>query len=589
MNKNMKSLLEPGGMNMVVMRRQGLIGQKLIEKGMIDKETLDIMLVKQKESGEKLVELLVKEGYVSADDAIEIVAEHIGVKGKVLSLKEVKMDAFEILPENFMKKNLILPYNINGGKLSVVMAEPNNLYLVDQIQMRTSSHVKAYFCTKDIILKSIEEISDLKAKNSNQKVEAILDELNKTGEDEIEFTAEGVVEDIERSFGSENALIVRGINAIVAKAIKMKASDIHVEPYEKDIRIRYRVDGILIEVKRMPKLLINGLISRIKIMSSLDISEKRLPQDGRFRIKLSGRYVDFRVSTMPTAYGEKAVMRILDRSTVNLNLETLGFSEEALGTINKCIKSPYGIILVTGPTGSGKSTTLYSVLNILNTSQVNISTAEDPIEYELEGINQVQCRSEIGLTFASSLRSFLRQDPDIIMVGEIRDAETSEIAIKAALTGHLVFSTLHTNDAPSSIHRLINMGVEPFMISASILMVQAQRLVRKVCPKCREEDEKSEEILKIMGYSEELHEGVKFYRGRGCDHCNGTGYKGRAAIYEMMVITEGLKELISERATTMEIAKKAKEQGMKTLRESGLEKAVEGVTSLEEVLRVTLI
>ena len=574
---------------MVVMRRQGLIGQKLIEKGLIDKDTLEIMLAKQNETGEKLIELLIKDGYITPEDGVEAVAEHIGVKGKILSLKEIKMDAFESLPENFMKKNKVLPYSINGSKLHVVMAEPNNLYLVDQIQMKSNFHVKAFFCTKDIILKSIEEISELKSTNSTKKVEAILDELNKSGEDEIEFDTGTAVEDIERSFGSENALIVRGVNAMIAKAIKMKASDIHVEPYEKDIRIRYRVDGILIEVKRMPKLLISGLISRIKIMSSLDIAEKRLPQDGRFRIKLSGRYVDFRVSIMPTAYGEKAVMRILDRSTVNLNLETLGFDEGALENIHKCIKSPYGIILVTGPTGSGKSTTLYSVLNILNTPQVNISTAEDPIEYELEGINQLQCRSEIGLTFASALRSFLRQDPDVIMVGEIRDGETSEIAIKAALTGHLVFSTLHTNDAPSSIHRLINMGVEPFMISASILMIQAQRLVRKVCPRCREEEEKTEELLKILGYGEEKYEGVKFAKGKGCDHCNGTGYKGRSAIYEMMVITEELKELIAEGATTLEIAKKAREQGMKTLRESGMERAVEGVTSLEEVLRVTLI
>lgn len=574
---------------MVVMRRQGLIGQKFIEKGLIDKDTLDKVLLKQKESGGKLVEILIKEGYVASEDAIDIVAEHLGVKGKFLTLKEVKMDAFGTLPENFMKKNVVLPYNLSGNKLSVVMADPTNLYLVDQIQMRTACNIKVYFCTKDIIVKCVEEISELKAKNSNKKVEAILDELNKTGDEEIEFQESGAVEDIERSFGSENALIVRGINALIAKAIKMKASDIHVEPYEKDIRIRYRVDGILIEVKRMPKLLINGLISRIKIMSNLDIADKRLPQDGRFRIKLSGRYVDFRVSTMPTAYGEKAVMRILDRNSVNLDLPSLGFDETALTKLHKCIKSPYGIILVTGPTGSGKSTTLYSVLNILNTPQVNISTAEDPIEYELEGINQVQCKSEIGLTFASTLRTFLRQDPDVIMVGEIRDSETSEIAIKAALTGHLVFSTLHTNDAPSSIHRLINMGVEPFMISASVLMIQAQRLVRRVCPKCSREDEKAEELLRILGVTGEVYEGVRFHKGEGCDHCNGTGYKGRAAIYEMMLMTEELRELISASATTLEIAKKAKEQGMKTLRESGLEKAAEGVTSLEEVLRVTLV
>ena len=339
----------------------------------------------------------------------------------------------------------------------------------------------------------------------------------------------------------------------------------------------------------MPSILKSGLLSRLKIMLSLNIAEKRLPQDGRFRIKLAGRHVDFRVSIMPTVYGEKAVMRILDRSTVNLDLPSLGFNEEALAKLDKCIRSPYGIILVTGPTGSGKSTTLYSILNVLNTSKVNISTAEDPVEYELTGINQVQCKSEIGLTFASSLRSFLRQDPDIIMVGEIRDAETSEIAIKAALTGHLVLSTIHTNDAPSSIHRLINMGIEPFMISASLLMVQAQRLVRKICPSCKSTDGKAEEILHILGHKADEFKGIDFKRGQGCDHCNGTGYKGRSAIYEMMVLTEELKELISEKATTSVIAKKAKEQGMKTLRESAMEKALQGETSLEEILRVTLI
>ncbi len=574
---------------MVVMRRQGLIGQKLIEKGLIDEGTLELIIDKQKKSGDKIVELLVKEGYITPEDGINVVAEHIGVKGKILTLKEIKMDAFETLPEAFMKKNVILPYSKSGNKLNVVMAEPNSLYLVDEVQMKTGYSIRPHFCTKDIILKSIEEISELRSKNSTKQVESILDELNKSGEEEIEFQSAAAVEDIERSFGSENALIVRGVNAMIAKAIKMKASDIHVEPYEKDIRIRYRVDGILIEVKKMPKILINGLLSRIKIMASLDIAERRLPQDGRFRIKLAGRYVDFRVSTMPTVYGEKAVLRILDRSSVNLNLTTLGFDEGALEKLNKCIKSPYGIILVTGPTGSGKSTTLYSVLNVLNTPEVNISTAEDPVEYELGGINQVQCKSEIGLNFASALRSFLRQDPDIIMVGEIRDGETSEIAIKAALTGHLVFSTLHTNDAPSSIHRLINMGVEPFMISASLLMVQAQRLVRRVCPQCKEDDEEAERLLKALGIDKEEHRKTRFYRGRGCDHCNGTGYKGRAAIYEMMMISEEIKELISKRATTLEIARKAREQGMKTLRESGMEKAVLGETSLEEVLRVTLI
>jgi len=574
---------------MVVMRRQGLIGQKLIERNLVDKETLERAVEKQKNTGEKIIEYLVRTKYITPEDGVDVVAEHIGIKGKILSLKEIKVEAFETLPEAFMKKNVVLPFNQQGKRLNVVMSEPNNFYLIDELQMKTGYSIKPFFCTKELILEKITEMSELRSKNSSEQVESILDELNKTGEDEFEIESSGVVEDIERSFGSENALIVRGVNAMIAKAIKMKASDIHIEPYEKDIRIRYRVDGILMDVKRMPKILKNGLLSRIKIMAALDIAEKRLPQDGRFRIKLAGRHVDFRVSIMPTVYGEKAVLRILDKSSINLDLPALGFDETALAKLDKCIRSPYGIILVTGPTGSGKSTTLYSILNVLNTSKVNISTAEDPVEYELAGINQVQCKSEIGLTFASTLRSFLRQDPDVIMVGEIRDSETAEIAIKAALTGHLVLSTIHTNDAPSSVHRLINMGIEPFMISAALLMVQAQRLLRRICPSCKAKDEKAEDILRILGHKEDEFEGVEFKHGKGCDHCNGTGYKGRAAIYEMMLLTEELKDLISERATTSVIARKAKEQGMKTLRESGMEKAVLGETSLEEVLRVTLI
>ncbi len=571
---------------MVVIRKQEGIGKKFIESKLIEEDVLEKLKLEAQSRNENLVDVIIEKGYVAPEDAIDIVADYIGVKGKVIDTASINFQAFETLDDNFMKDNIVIPFNLVEGKISVATHDPTNLALVDQIQLRTTCSVKIFFCTKNLILKAIDEVKELKANKSNKKVESVLEELGSSDTEEL-MVAEEKIEDIERGFGSENALVVRGINAIIAKAIKMKASDIHIEPYDKDIRVRYRIDGILMEVRRMSKNLTNGLISRIKIMANLDIADRRLPQDGRFRIKTSGRYVDFRVSTMPTRHGEKAVLRILDRESVDLDLDKLGFLDEDLRSLEKIIRSPHGIILVTGPTGSGKSTTLYSILNTLNTEKVNISTAEDPIEYELEGINQVQCKSEIGLTFANTLRSFLRQDPDIIMVGEIRDTETSEIAIKAALTGHLVLSTLHTNDAPSSIHRLINMGVEPFMISASILMIQAQRLVRKLCS-CKEEDELALKRLKILGLDSEKYNNIKFYKNIGCKKCNYSGYKGRAAIYELMIMSEELRKLVANRATTNEIRKKSIEQGMKTLKETGVEKAALGVTSLEEVLRITL-
>jgi type IV pilus assembly protein PilB len=355
------------------------------------------------------------------------------------------------------------------------------------------------------------------------------------------------------------------------------------------VRVRCRVDGVLIEINSFAKTAFNAIVSRIKIMSDLDIAEKRLPQDGRFRIKTGGRNIDFRISTLPTINGEKIVMRILDKGTQKLDLEVLGYTEEDLKKINNALEMPYGMILVTGPTGSGKSTTLYSALMKLNDDQTNISTAEDPVEYEIEGINQVHCKAEIGLDFASALRSFLRQDPDVVMVGEIRDRETAEISIKAALTGHLLLSTLHTNDAPGSIHRLINMGVEPFMISASLLAVTAQRLARRICPECKEIKEYQPGIFTSLNLDYQKYKNKTYYHGRGCTHCNGTGYKGRVGLHEIMILDDDLRDLISSRATTMEIRKKAQENGMKTLRDHALQKAEEGKTTLEEVLRVTMV
>jgi type IV pilus assembly protein PilB len=395
-------------------------------------------------------------------------------------------------------------------------------------------------------------------------------------------------EDIEQGMNSDSAPIVRAVNAIIATALNIGASDIHIEPYDKKLRVRCRVDGVLTEIKALPKTVSNALSSRIKIMSDLDIAEKRLPQDGRFRIKSKGRDIDFRVSSLPTVHGEKIVMRILDQSNLMLNMEDLGFEKGELERFDKALSSPYGMILVTGPTGSGKSTTLYSALSKVNNPDINISTAEDPVEFQLEGINQVHCRKEIGLDFAAALKSFLRQDPDVIMVGEIRDKETAEISIKAALTGHLVLSTLHTNDAPSTIQRLTNMGIEPFMISASLLLVEAQRLGRRICKECKTNYKPDRGIFAALGLDYELYKDREFYHGKGCPKCSGTGYKGRVGFYEVMLIDDDLRDAIAEGKNAEHIRKIAVKNGMKTLRMQALSKAEQGVTTLEEVLRVTI-
>jgi type IV pilus assembly protein PilB len=413
--------------------------------------------------------------------------------------------------------------------------------------------------------------------------------LNIEGEDLLDFVQENGddVDISELKQAVEEAPVVKLVNLILSEAIMKGASDIHLEPYEKSFRVRYRIDGVLYDIMKPPPKLRAALSSRIKIMSQLDIAERRLPQDGRIKLKVKGREVDLRVSTLPTLFGEKIVMRILDKSSLVLDLTKLGFEQQALTDFHEAIDSPYGMVLVTGPTGSGKTTTLYSALSTINTVGVNIMTAEDPVEYNIMGVNQVQVREEIGLTFASSLRSFLRQDPDIVMVGEIRDFETAEIAVKAALTGHLVLSTLHTNDAPSTVSRLLNMGIEPFLVSASVVLILAQRLCRKVCSKCKEDDPVSEAALVNVGFSKEDAKNMKCFKGKGCGACNDTGYKGRIALYEVMPVKEDIKELILEGASADEVKKTSVRLGMNTLRLSGLNKIKEGITTVEEVLRVT--
>jgi type IV pilus assembly protein PilB len=573
---------------MVVVKRRLGIGEILIQKKLITREALEKALEEQKKTGEKLGEILIELGYLEEENILAALGEQNKVNVKVIDEKDLKLDVLAILPEEYMKEKVILPLRINGKKLMIAMENPKDTFLIDELQMKTNMVIKPVLAMKSNIMEYLEKYIHKKDKKTETQTESVLDELNKFAEEDIEIESNYKDEDIVSSLGSDSAPVVKGVNAIIVKAVKLQASDIHIEPYEKEVRIRYRLDGLLITVKKMPKHIMNAIVSRIKIMSDLDIAEKRLPQDGRFRIKMGDRQVDFRVSTLKTIHGEKVVMRILDRGSVELDLLSLGYDQKALEIINRVIQNPYGIILVTGPTGSGKSTTLYSVLDKLNEEHVNISTAEDPVEYELEGINQVQCKPEIGLSFAASLRSFLRQDPDIIMVGEIRDGETAEISIKAALTGHLVLSTLHTNDAPSSIHRLLNMGVEPFLISASVSMVIAQRLVRKICPHCKGKDGESENKLLAMNLDKNDYEDMSFQIGAGCDRCNNTGYKGRSVIYEIMEVDDEMKTLISGAATSIDIKDMAVKKGMDTLRESGMKKVILGVTSLDEVMRVTL-
>lgn len=574
---------------MVVVRRRKSICERLKEKNVLTQEQIDEAIKQQgQEDGKKIGQVLLDLGYISEEKLLKELSDQLGVKSKVIRAEDINREAMSFFDRSYLEGKKIVPIGITSNKIIIAMADPTDVNLIDEINLKTKLIVSPYLALEENIVDVIKEYLEEKTKKTDAKVEGVFAELQKSLDEDFEFL-DSRLEDIENRFDSESAPIIRGVDALLMKAIKLKSSDIHIEPYEDEIRVRYRIDGVLVEIKKMPKNLIYGLVSRIKIMSGMDIAEKRLPQDGRFRIKITGRSVDFRVSTLPTIYGEKIVMRILDKSNMKFDLDGLGFKEDAMEIIRNKITSPYGIILVTGPTGSGKSTTLYSMLKSINTDDVNISTVEDPVEYELKGINQVHCKNEIGLNFANALRTFLRQDPDIIMVGEVRDNETAEIAIKAALTGHLVFSTLHTNDAPSSIHRLIDMGVEPFLISASLLMIQAQRLVRKICPNCKAPHEDPKPLLKSLGEDLSDYENITFYKGKGCEYCNGTGYTGRSVIYEVMPMTDDLKEAVSRRLTTMEIREIARREGMVTLRETGIKKAVLGETTLEEIIRVTLM
>ncbi|MDR1727566.1 MAG: type IV-A pilus assembly ATPase PilB [Acidobacteriota bacterium] len=575
------------------------IGELLVKENLITAEQLDAALKYQRQNGGRLGSILIHLGYVEDDDITSILSKKYGVPSINLEFFEIDPSVIKLIPIEVAQKYMVVPLSRVGSTLTVASADPTNVFAMDDIKFMTGFNVEPVVATEASILEALEkyygtshsiELQDVYKKIAEQEREA------EGGGSEMDMETLEEEEDIsldQLQKSSEDAPIIKLVNLILSGSIKKGASDIHIEPYEKDYRVRFRIDGILYDMMHPPLKLRDAITSRIKIMAKLDISEKRLPQDGRIKIRTTTaagkkKDIDYRVSTLPTLFGEKIVLRILDKDVLPLDMSLLGFEEASLQKIEAAIAKPYGMMLVTGPTGSGKTSTLYASLNKLNTIQTNIMTAEDPVEYNFAGINQVQIKEQIGLTFAAALRSFLRQDPNIILVGEIRDFETTEIAIKAALTGHLVLSSLHTNDAPSTISRLLNMGIEPFLVATSVNLICAQRLIRKVCPDCKVEVKTPAQALINAGYTPEEAKDVHTFKGDGCKTCNDTGYKGRIGMYEVMEVGESIQELIMMGASTQEIRRKAIEEGMLTLRRSGLEKVKAGKTTLDEVLRETV-
>ncbi|HEY8185241.1 MAG TPA: type IV-A pilus assembly ATPase PilB [Pyrinomonadaceae bacterium] len=595
------------------------LGEILVRENLISPQHLREALDYQREHGGRLGFNLVKLGLVSDDMITAVLSRQYGIPSVNLDLFQIDSQVLHLIPQEVAQKYSVLPLSRVGASLTLAMVDPTNVFAMDDVKFMTGLNVepvvvaeasiqqaiaKYYGSSREIELSSIavdDMVLDAAAvtKGTNGGItNADLVSLDTIDFDQDRTEDIEVVEDNEEidlstlSRISEDAPVVRLVNVLLVDSLRRGASDIHVEPYEKELRIRFRIDGVLYDVMRPPLKMRDALISRIKIMSKLDISEKRLPQDGRIKIKVKvdnrSRELDFRVSSLPTLFGEKVVLRLLDKENLMLDMTKLGFEPESLVKFQRNISKPYGMVLVTGPTGSGKTNTLYSALQSLNTVQTNIMTAEDPVEFNLMGINQVQMKEQIGLNFATALRAFLRQDPNIVLVGEIRDFETAEIAIKAALTGHLVLSTLHTNDAPSTISRLMNMGIEPFLVATSVNLIQAQRLIRRICKDCKVEHPTPLEALVEVGFSAEEAKSMKTYKGKGCTTCNNTGYKGRVGLYEVMEITDDIRELILIGASALELRKKAVEDGMITLRESGLHKVRAGITTIEEVIRETV-
>ena len=571
----------PYDFNKMSLKHQ-LLGEILLNQSRITQEQLDEALTIQSEKTAPLGEVLLRQGHITERDLLEALGEQLDLPF-VPHIKNVEVDSDLIakIPIHFAKRYEILPIKRNNGSVEVAIADPLNVYPLDDIRLLLGCQVVPVLATSATIIDTINRIYERESDTAQQIIEDIDDELS------LDALSQELDEPTDLLDTSDEAPIIRLVNSMLYQAVSQKASDVHVEPFEKDIVVRYRIDGILYNVLNLPKRIQPSIISRIKVMGGLNIAEKRLPQDGRIRIKIAGRDVDIRVSVVPAAHGERIVMRLLDKSSTILKLEDIGFSGEKLETFNRLIHNPHGILLLTGPTGSGKTTTLYAALSRINSPDKNIITVEDPVEYQIKGIGQIQVNPKINLTFANGLRSIVRQDPDVIMVGEIRDHETAEIAIQASLTGHLVFSTLHTNDSAGAITRLIDMGIESFLVSSSLVAIMAQRLVRTLCRHCREAYEPSNEELKGLGIQGDALQGKRPYRAVGCPRCMGTGYMGRTAIFELLVVNEDIRSLIMKQSDSSAIKKAAVKHGMLSLRQDGVQKVINGITTTEELVRVT--
>ncbi len=555
------------------------LGDLLLRESLITREQLRKALEEQRATGMRLGYVLVKLGLVQEIEITKMLARQYRVPAVDLSRFEVDPKIIKLVPPDVAVKHDVLPLKREGRTLTVAMAEPTNVTVIEDLKFITRFDIFPVIAGEYTLRTAIERYYE----QTDAQLETLLKDM---AEEDLEVIEEAEDEDAPTQV-ADDAPVVKLINGILTDAVRRGASDIHIEPFEKELRVRYRIDGALLEVMKPPTKLKAALTSRVKIMSNLNIAERRVPQDGRIKLKMGPRVIDFRVSTLPVIFGEKIVLRILDKGNLTLDLTKFGFEPKAEKDLMRAILNPYGMVLVTGPTGSGKTTTLYSALSRINTMEVNIMTAEDPVEYNIHGINQVLVRSDIGMTFAAALRAFLRQDPNIIMVGEIRDLETGGIAIKASLTGHLVLSTLHTNDAPSTITRMIDMGIEPFNVASAVNLIVAQRLVRRICESCKAEHRYTSEELAALGFTEDEAAGITFFKGEGCDLCVGTGYKGRQGLYEVMALTSELRRMILRGESTEELRDQAVREGMLTLRMDGLQKIRRGVTTLEEVVKET--
>jgi type IV pilus assembly protein PilB len=549
------------------------IAQKLLDAGLVTDEAVNKAQQQQKNLGGHITSNLVKVGAISEQDLLAFLSELYSAPPIDLRDFEPDPTLIKLIPGDVATKFMALPVSRSGRRLLVAMLNPSNLFVLDDLKFITGCDIEAHVATEANLKRALDRAYD-SAGTMADVMKGMEEDLAVVEEEEVEADVAG----------AEEAPIVKLVNSLITDAVRKGASDIHIEPYEKTMRVRFRIDGVLQEMMAPPYKFKSAIISRLKIMAELDIAERRVPQDGRIKIKVLNRTIDLRVSSLPTIFGEKIVMRILDKANLNIDLEKLGFEPKAMKDFVSAIANPYGMVLVTGPTGSGKTTTLYSALSKINTIEVNIMTAEDPVEYNLMGINQVLVRNEVGMTFAAALKAFLRQDPNIIMVGEIRDLETGSIAIKAALTGHLVLSTLHTNDAPSTITRMIDMGIEPFNVASAVNLIVAQRLVRRICVDCKVEHDYTDEEMHAFGIERSLG---PFFKGTGCDTCNGTGYKGRQGLYEVMALSSQLRRAILKGASTEELREIAVQEGMLTLRMDGLVKIKRGITTLEEVVKET--